>query len=202
MKSLRFLTALALTTAGLALPSPALAQDDRYIGEVMLVGFGYCPTNTMDADGRLLSISSNSALFSLLGTTYGGDGRVTFALPDLRGRHAVGVGQGPGRQNYPQGAVNGSETVTLSTDQMPVHIHSGRVIASTGLASTDNPTGMMLGDFPNGTPVYTAPGSPVQMAPNTIVTDPAGGSRPVDVRDPSLTLRYCVVTQGLFPPRP
>ena len=99
----------AIITATLAAPS-AQAGPDEYLGEILTVGFNFCPRGTLEADGRLLPISQNTALFSLLGTMYGGDGRTTFALPDLRGRVVVGAGQGPGLTERRQGERGGVET--------------------------------------------------------------------------------------------
>ena len=99
----------AIITATLAAPS-AQAGPDEYLGEILTVGFNFCPRGTLEADGRLLPISQNSALFSLLGTMYGGDGRTTFALPDLRGRVVVGAGQGPGLTERRQGERGGTDS--------------------------------------------------------------------------------------------
>ena len=101
MKTLAALSAIVLAAT---VAQPVQAQD-RYLGEIITVGYTFCPRGTYEANGQLLSIRENTALFSLFGTTYGGDGRTTFALPDLRGRVIVGQGQGPGRANVPQGAM-------------------------------------------------------------------------------------------------
>ncbi len=110
----------ALIAATLAAPS-AQAGPDEYLGEILTVGFNFCPRGTLEADGRLLPISQNSALFSLLGTMYGGDGRTTFALPDLRGRVVVGAGQGPGLTERRQGERGGTEFDTAA----PALAHDG-----------------------------------------------------------------------------
>ena len=110
----------ALIAATLAAPS-AQAGPDEYLGEILTVGLNFCPRGTLEADGRLLPISQNSALFSLLGTLYGGDGRTTFALPDLRGRVVVGAGQGPGLTDRRQGERGGTETDTAA----PALAHDG-----------------------------------------------------------------------------
>ena len=186
----------------LALGQPAQAQD-MYMGQIIVMASNFCPQNTLEADGQLLSVQQNSALFSLFGTTYGGNGQSTFALPDLRGRRAVHAGQGPGLQNYLQGSVGGGERATMSATQMPQHIDTDRVRASTQTSSTDDPTGAALADSPAGSKIYVTGTPPsVDMAPNTVVTDPAGGGQPMSIVDPYLTLRYCVVTQGIYPPRP
>lgn len=113
----------ALTGASLTAIAPAAqAGPDEYIGEIVTVGFNFCPRGTMEADGRLLPINENTALFSLLGTTYGGDGRTSFALPDLRGRTIIGAGQGPGLTNRPQGQSGGLENHSTN---MPVMLDDG-----------------------------------------------------------------------------
>ncbi len=109
---------------------------EPFIGQIQLFGFGWAPQGWATCDGQLLSISSNTALFSLLGTTYGGDGRTTFALPDLRGRVPLHQGQGPGLSSYVLGEVLGQESVTLTTQQMPSHTHG---IQGTATAASKSP---------------------------------------------------------------
>jgi microcystin-dependent protein len=196
------LTALAVGTTMLVSAAPAQAQD-FYLGQILQVGFTYCPANTIEANGQIIPIQSNTPLFALFGTMYGGDGQTTFALPDLRGRAGIHVGQGTGLQNYTQGQVGGAEAATISTAQMPAHVHSGRVRATNGPANLDDPTGAVLADFPSGTPVYNNQvAANVDMAPNTVITDPAGGGQPMGILSPFLTMRFCVVMQGIYPPRP
>lgn len=198
----KYLVALAAGTTLLASAQPARAQDN-YAGQVILVGFGYCPMYTLEANGQLLALQTYTALFSLFGTTYGGDGKQTFALPDLRGRAPVSQGQAPGLQDYQQGEVGGAETVTLTAGQLPSHSHTGRVMATTAPATVDDPTGAVLADFPAGAKIYNPDFSPaVDMAPGTVATDPAGGNQPVQVRSPYLAIRYCIVSGGIYPPRP
>jgi microcystin-dependent protein len=202
MRIAKYLTALAGAATILSMSAPAQAQD-FYLGQIIQVGFNYCPANTAEANGAIIPIQSSTALFSLFGTMYGGDGQTTFALPDLRGRSAIGAGQGPGLQNYAQGQNGGAETATMSTQQMPPHVHSGHIRATNGPANLDDPTGAVLADFPTGTPVYNNQVAPnVDMAANTVMTDPAGGGQPMDIRSPYLTLRSCVIVEGIFPPRP
>ena len=113
-----------------------LAGAEDFIGTIDMVGFGFAPRDWATCDGQLLAISSYSALFSLLGTTYGGDGRTTFQLPDLRGRVPIGRGSGPGLSNYNWGQSGGTETVTLSTQQIPSHNHSFAVNTAGGTSDT------------------------------------------------------------------
>src|SRR3712207_3315813 len=112
-------------------------MSEPFIGEIRMVGFNFAPRGWATCDGQLLSIAQNTALFSLLGTTYGGNGQTTFALPDLRGRAALHQGQGPGLTNRVIGEASGTETVTLTTNQMPSHSHG--VNANSGEAGTKSP---------------------------------------------------------------
>lgn len=186
--------------AMMTMSAPAGAQD-KYIGEVFMVGFTFCPRFTASAEGQLLSIASNTALFSLLGTTYGGDGRTTFALPDLRGRSPIGQGTGPGLTTVVQGQASGTETVTLTINQMPSHNHDARVRASNQAPNTNNPAGNTFPTFASGTNQYTTGDDNVTMGDNEVQIRPNGGSQPFSIRDPYIGMRYCVVTQGIFPPR-
>jgi len=196
------LSAAALAASMTTFAAPAAAQDD-YLGNIMLVGYDFCPRGTTEANGQLLAISSNSALFSLYNTMYGGDGRTTFALPDLRSRTVIHVGQGPGLPNFRQGSKGGSENVTLTISNMPSHNHTAQLRASSGGPTTDDPTNAALADFPNGgTPIYNNTVSPsVPMNPNSIAVSNNGGNIPVSIQNPYITLRYCVVLQGIYPSR-
>lgn len=188
-------------TAMLGLVTPAQAQD-LVMGTVMLVANTFCPRATMETQGQLLSIAQNTALFSLLGNTYGGDGITTFALPDLRGRAPIDWGQGPGLSNYVQGEASGAQTVTITINQMPAHNHLGLIRAVAGAPNSDNPANAALADFPTGTPIYNNTTAPnVNMAPGTLQTGITGNNSPVPILNPYLVLRYCIVTQGIYPSR-
>jgi microcystin-dependent protein len=126
-----------LTLSGL--PQAALAGPEPFIGEIMLTGANFCPRGWADANGQLLAVAQNAALFSLLGTTYGGDGRTTFGLPDLRGRVAIHTGQGPGLSNRNQGSKSGAENHTLTVSEMPQHTHGLR--GSNNAATAKIPSG-------------------------------------------------------------
>jgi len=117
----------------------ATASAQRYLGSISLVPYNFAPQGSAFCDGSLLPISQYTALFSLLGTTYGGDGQSTFALPDLRGRVAIGMGQSPGTSNYVIGQSGGEETITLTTEQLPVHMHPA--FAASSSSNTANPAG-------------------------------------------------------------
>ncbi len=182
-------------------PAPAHAQSDPILGQLMLIGFNFCPRGWMSAEGQLLAISSNTALFSLYGTTYGGDGRTTFMLPDLRGRVPIGYGQGPGLSNYAWGQKAGLEYVTLITPEIPSHSHTGHVVAISGaVANKASPNGNVLArSSVNDIYIQGAPTDP--MANGTVQTDATGGSQSHENRMPYLAMKWCVATQGIYPSR-
>ncbi len=201
--SVNFLAGTAMV-AGVVGATPAHAQaSDPFLGQIALVGFTYCPRNWADANGQLLSISSNSALFALFGTTYGGNGTTTFALPDLRGRVPIHLGQGPGLSNYSQGQTGGVETTTMTVNQMPQHTHVGSIQTAGATASNSRRAdGGAFGVTADDT--YVRPGTPTtgsNMAAGTVVNANAGGSQPQTNIQPYLTMRYCVATAGVFPSR-
>lgn len=163
----------------------------------MMTGTNYCPRGWTEANGQLLQIRDNQALFALLGTMYGGDGRMTFGLPDLRGRVALHTGQGPGLTNRKQGEKSGAETETLTVNQMPQHTHSLK--ASSVSANDKVPTGKVLAKARRN--VYASPGSGklTQMAPTSVGS--VGNNQPHNNMQPYLTIRFCIALQGIFPPR-
>jgi len=184
---------LVSTAIALSMIAPtAHAAADPLLGEIMWVPYNFCPRGWANADGQLLAISEHSALFSLLGTVYGGDGRTSFGLPDLRGRTAVHVGTGPGLSSYALGQKAGQEKVTLTTTQMPTHNHS--VNASEG-RSGKNANGSILG---SGARVYDAPIAASTQLDTTAIA-PTGSSQPHENRPPYLVLRACIALQGIFP---
>ncbi len=170
---------------------------DPFIGEIKLFAGNFVPRGWAFCDGQLLPISQNSALFSILGTTYGGDGRTTFALPDLRGRVPVSPGHGPGLSSYRLGEKGGQEHVTLTTNEIPSHTHSLRADAAVG--TTNDPTNHVLantGAFDNE---YST-NSPNTNMNNAAVTS-TGGSQSHENRQPFLGLYYIIAVQGVFPSR-
>jgi len=193
---------LALATTFLGVPDKAAAGPNPYIGDIMAVGENFCPRSWTEAAGQLLPISSNTALFSLLGTTYGGDGRTTFGLPDLRGRRAMGQGNGPGLTQRREGQKFGAEAHTLTAAQMPSHSHT--VNANNLDGDKPGPGGKILAAAPPGgtgsETIYSDQGPSVQMSPQMIAD--SGGSQPLDVVDPYLVMRYCIALQGIYPSRP
>lgn len=172
-------------------------MSEPYLGEVKLVPYNFAPLGWAFCAGQLMPISQNQALFALLGTNYGGDGQTTFALPDLRGRAAIHVGQGLGLSTYSQGQHGGVESVTLTSGQLPSHRHPVAVSASLGNHS--DPTGEHLATSPLGLGfVYTG-------SPNAIMgadTSATGGGQPHENRQPYLVLSYIIALEGIFPPRP
>lgn len=195
----RALLSAAVAAASLAAAQPVLAQaSDPYLGQLMLVGFTYCPDGWQEANGQLLAVSSNPALFSLYGVTYGGNGSTTFGLPDLRGRVPAHTGTGPGLSPVTQGQIMGADSTVLSIGQMPIHNHA--LFGSTGTSDTGSPSNALLPTFA-GTNIYSAAGAAnLTMKPSAIGL--AGGNSPFDQHQPTLVLRWCVATSGIFPPRP
>lgn len=188
----------SITCAAALVSMPAketLAGANPFIGEIMWVGYNFCPRGWTEADGQLLPISENSALFSLYGTTYGGDGRTTFALPDLRGRVSIHAGQGPGLSVYPLGQKAGVEEVTLSANEMPAHNHT---LNASGGAVDKNAAGSILGSPKKK--IYDAPVTASTTLASSAMSD-AGGGMSHENRPPYLTLRACVALTGVFPSR-
>ena len=180
---------------GLGATSPVLAQaDQQYLGQLIVVGYNFCPNGWMDANGQLLSIANYNALFALYGTTYGGNGTTTFALPDLQGRASIHQGTGPGLPTATQGQQIGSPSTTLTVSQMPAHNHA--LLASTGGPATPSPQSLATyGTTPN---VYAGtPGAMTPMSASAIGS--AGNNLPFDQYQPSLVMRYCVAMNGIFP---
>lgn len=165
-----------------------------FLGEVIAFGFTFVPRNYASCDGALKAINQNAALFSLLGTTYGGNGVSTFALPDLRGRAVLGFGNGPGLTPRTLGERAGSASVTLLTSHMPTHSHSLSGVAAVG--TTAVPTGNVLAS--NLTPLYSASGGSTMNAQSLAA---AGGSQPHSNEQPYAVLNYCISLTGIFPSR-
>lgn len=173
---------------------------DPYIGEISIFAGNFPPRNWAFCNGQLMSIAQNTALFSILGTTYGGDGRVTFGLPDLRGRAPLSAGQGPGLSNYDLGQAGGSETDTLSINEIPAHNHP--LGAYNNKADQSNPTGnvnAIVVDSSNGTANAYAASANATMNANAV--GQSGGSQPHNNMQPYLTLNYIIALQGVFPSR-
>lgn len=176
----------------------ALGGAEPFIGEIALLPYNFAPEGWALCNGQLLSIAENTALFSLLGTTYGGDGRVTFALPDLRGRSPVSSGQAPGMDSYLLGEQGGEETVTLTVNEMPVHNHAAACYSAD--ANQRGATGNVWAtEAANLTATYSNAAPDSAMAGASIGA--SGGSQPHDNRSPYLTLNYCIALSGIYPSR-
>jgi len=170
---------------------------DPFLGEIRLFGFNFAPNGWALCQGQVMSIAQNTALFSLLGTYYGGNGQTTFALPDLRGRVALAQGQGPGLTNRDIGEVFGEENHTLITQEMPMHSHL--VSANKTSDSTDPTNAFPSNDSRNPLNVYATTSDGTKM--NPAMVNNAGGSQPHNNMQPSLVLNYCIALNGIFPSR-
>jgi microcystin-dependent protein len=170
--------------------------SEPFVGEIRMFGFNFPPQGWAFCDGQLLSISQNAALFSLLGTTYGGDGESNFALPDLRSRVPVSLGQGEGLSSYAEGQAGGTETVTLGPAQMPAHTHA--VSASSSPAASERPAGRVLARSPDHSYI---PEPDTDTVMNAKMIGEAGNSQPHDNIQPYLVLNFCIALQGVFPAR-
>ena len=171
---------------------------DPFIGEIKLVPYNFAPLGWAFCQGQLLSISQNTALFALLGTTYGGDGQSTFALPNLQGRCIVHPGQGTGLSSYTQGQVGGVESVTLQLSQIPAHTHS--LSGSSSVGDVESPSGAYLASADAMVAKIYGSVNSGQLMPNNTVL-PSGGSQPHENRMPLLVMNYVIALQGIFPSR-
>lgn len=173
-------------------------MSSPYIGEIRMFGGNFAPAGWALCQGQLLAISENDALFTLIGTTYGGDGQETFALPDLQGRFPIHMGQGPGlANNYIIGETGGAETVTLNVNQIPVHNHP--VLAATS-GSTGSPANALMATATSsatGLRVYSANAVSTNLHPNSVTS--AGGSQPHENMQPFLCVNFIISLFGIFP---
>jgi microcystin-dependent protein len=172
-----------------------LSAQDFYIGEIRMFAGNFAPQGWMKCEGQILSGAEYSALFSLLGTTYGGNGTTNFALPDLRGRAPIHYGQGPGLSAYSIGQQGGTESTTLTVNNLPAHNHSINGIVEDG--NNASPTG----NFPAGTklldPEYSNSGTVTPM--NANMAGYTGGNAPVNNMQPYLTVTYIIALEGIYP---
>jgi microcystin-dependent protein len=177
-------------------------MDEAYLGEIRPISFTFAPRGWAFCNGQLLPINQNQALFALLGTQFGGDGRTTFGLPDLRSRLPIGTGQLQGGSNYVQGQMAGTEGVKLTSAQMPQHNHQvAATLNVSNSADEQKPNSQLpatgtLNQYSNG-PANVAMGG--SLGGNTT---PVGGSQPHENRQPYLAINYVIALQGLFPSRP
>lgn len=178
---------------------------EPFLGQIQLFGFNFAPRGWAKCEGQLLPIAQYSALFSLLGTTYGGDGRTSFGLPDLRGRAPIGAGNGPGLSDHRLGAKGGAETTNISEANLPSHTHQ---FSSPGVsipvseedADQDEANGKYLA---NGTFYHNNPGGTYGSAPVPLTgtNSNTGGSQPFNNMQPYLAMNYCIALVGTFPSR-
>lgn len=170
---------------------------DPFVAEIRIYPFNFAPKGWAFCDGQLLPLSQNTALFSLLGTIYGGDGKSNFALPNMQGNAPMHPGQGPGLSLHDLGETGGTETVTLLESEMPAHIHTLR--AMTDIADQPIPTALRSIARSNGGNAYNPTFAQSVMAFQALA--PAGGSLPHNNMQPYLTLNFCIALQGVYPPR-
>lgn len=171
-----------------------------FLGEIKLFAGTYAPRGYMYCAGQLLSIAEFEALYALIGTTYGGDGVQTFALPDLRSRVAITEGAMPGGSRYVMGEMVGVENVTITTDTLPTHVHAAYV---TSAGSIDSPSNALLANAQNGQPngsMYGTDGTMVQLDPRTIGPGPGSNLQHSNIQ-PYLALAYIIAVYGVFPSR-
>lgn len=170
-------------------------MSDPFIGNIRIFAGNFAPRGHAFCAGQLLPISQYDALFALIGTIYGGDGQTTFALPDLRGRAPMHFGQGPGLPNYVIGQAFGSETVTLTSAQLPAHTHS--LGASSAPGSGAGPAGAVWAQSSAGQNYAASAGTPM----NAGLVSVAGGNQPHENMPPSLAVNFIIALEGIFPPR-
>jgi len=169
---------------------------DPFVAEIRIFPFNFAPKGWAFCDGQILPLSQNTALFSLLGTTYGGDGKSNFALPNMQGNAPMHPGQGPGLSLHDLGETGGSETVTLLESEIPGHQHNAVAALS---QATERQPGAQKFAGGVGIQMYAAPGALMPLNPNVLT--PAGGDQPHNNMQPYLTLNFCIALQGVYPPR-
>jgi microcystin-dependent protein len=169
---------------------------DEFIGTIKMFGFNFAPRGWALCNGQLLSIAQNTALFSLLGTTYGGDGQTTFALPNYQSRFPIHWGQGPGLSPYSIGQASGSETVTITVNELPPHNHATIIQASAGTKLNTAPAANNLG----GASIYTNAALDSTLNPAGM-GGLTGGGAPTPTLPPYLAVSFCICMEGLYPSR-
>jgi microcystin-dependent protein len=174
-------------------------MSEPFLGQITIFPYNFAPRNWAFCSGQILPIAQNTALFSLLGTTYGGNGQTTFALPDLRGRRALSSGQGPGLANYSLGQVSGTESTTLNGTNLPSHNHTTSSFCNSSEGGASSPAGAYLGKT-GGDAIYAATHDNSSMGPMP-PTGLNGGNQPFSNLSPYLVLNFCIALQGIFPSR-
>ena len=171
-------------------------MSDPFVGEIRMAGFNFAPRGWAFCNGAILSIAQNDVLFALIGTTYGGDGQTTFALPNLAGRLPLNQGQGPGLSARTMGEMGGFEEVTLTSQQIPIHSHV--LAAASAGARASSAAGNLVAS--GETDIYSRDsGQPVALSPNQL--GPAGGSQPHTNLQPALAVNFIIAFEGIFPSR-
>lgn len=187
---------VCILLASSAFTSALKAQAEPFLGQIAFVPYNRTPNGWADCNGQLLPIAQNQALFSLIGTIYGGNGTTNFALPDMRGRVLISQGMGTASShNYLVGEIGGSETVTLTQQQMPIHNHTVNAVTTEGNQNT--PTGTLPADTKLLDKEYSDANANTTMKATMI--NPAGGSQPHENRPPFVTMRCIIALQGIYP---
>ncbi|MCB9057054.1 MAG: phage tail protein [Calditrichae bacterium] len=181
--------------------STPLFSQEAIIGEIRMFAGNFAPRGWAFCEGQLLPIAQNTALFSILGTTYGGDGRTTFALPDLRGRAAIHPGTGPGLTNKRLGEMGGQENVTLTINEIPAHSHNVTVNADSSVATSDKPQDGLPARNAAATPQYGTT-SNSSLNASAVAIEPAGGGQAHPNMPPFTAINFIIATQGIYPSRP
>lgn len=172
---------------------------DQFVAEIRMVGFNFAPTGWAFCAGQILPISQNTALFSLLGTMYGGNGKTTFGLPNMQGNTPIMWGQGPGLSDYVEGEMTGTSNVTLIVTEIPSHTHAASARTDTTQLTPSSAYWGKAGTRTQAVNTYVAPGNPAVMAPNALQI--VGGSQPHNNMPPYLGINFIIALQGIFPPR-
>jgi len=175
-------------------------MSDQFVAEIRIFPFNFPPTGWAFCDGQLMPISQNTALFSLLGTTYGGDGKSTFALPDLQGSAPMQPGQGQGLSQRDLGEMSGVESITLLQSEIPFHTHTVNTMSDPGTLPAPGPDRVLARASAGNTYQTNTSANLQMMAPQALAL--AGGGLPHNNMQPYLTLNFCIALQGIFPQRP
>ena len=174
---------------------------EPFLGQIQAFGFNFPPRSWAFCDGALLPIAQYTAVFSLLGTTFGGDGRTTFGLPELRGRSIVHCGNGPGLSNITWGEKAGRENITLNNTNLPSHNHTANLKVGAGLANSTSGAANNFAANTGGTSIYNNGALSDNMATGNVNIDNTGSNQPFDIRNPFLGIYVSIALQGVFPSR-
>lgn len=203
MMKRRIIVSFVMMGIAVVLFGQAGYAQDAMLGEIRMFAGTYAPRGWAFCDGRILSISGNQELYSLLGTTYGGNGRTNFALPDLRGRVSIGAGRAPGLSSYRPGMKGGSETVRLNVNQMPAHSHPAEVTvnASSEEGNSAVPTKNVWAKTPEGSPGYSTTSNTAMGGAVNVTVGQVGGGQPYENRSPYQVINFIISLEGYYPSR-